>query len=482
MKLDARPRDDWPKLAWVARCAAGSPAVQVDHGPCVEVTDHGCSEAVWAGPFDAGNFHETDLVVGTGVRVLDDRVVFVTPGNTLDRIWHFHHDREIVLSNSLSALLAVADLDLIEGHDYRADLDTVILGLGRYARAIPSSGGPVSLTYFHNLTFDGRVLRETSKPVTAPPFGSFGEYRDFLFRTADRFADNSASPGRRHRIEPLVALSRGYDSSLAAVIAKRGGCTRAATVEQARRRPGAVWARSDSGAVAAAALGLHCDRHDREQRDYPYEDAVWACLGNAGDLNLTLFDYPEPLCLLYSGFHGDKVWDRARHDMSDPLARVDTSGSRFSECRLSLGVFTCSPAFWGIQRAQQVQDIGFSEEMAPWTLRSGYDRPIPRRIVEEAGVPRAAFGVRKRASGFPQRMVAPVSRGLRDDFTEFLGSLGRDAMPGWKASLSFVLRVADLLVLRRVGLGRLGCSDWIEVPPQWPFFIWANARRKRLYR
>jgi hypothetical protein len=34
--------------------------------------------------------------------------------------------------------------------------------------------------------------------------------------------------------------------------------------------------------------------------------------------------------------------------------------------------------------------------MEPWTLHNGYDRPIPRRLVEEADVPRDAFGVIKR--------------------------------------------------------------------------------------
>src|SRR2546427_8786426 len=34
---------------------------------------------------------------------------------------------------------------------------------------------------------------------------------------------------------------------------------------------------------------------------------------------------------------------------------------------------------------------------APWRLGSDYDRPIPRRILEEAGIPRRLFGNRKKA-------------------------------------------------------------------------------------
>jgi hypothetical protein len=36
-------------------------------------------------------------------------------------------------------------------------------------------------------------------------------------------------------------------------------------------------------------------------------------------------------------------------------------------------------------------------EMAPWSIGGEYDRPIPRRIVEEAGVERDSFGQSKKA-------------------------------------------------------------------------------------
>ncbi|MDE5832358.1 MAG: hypothetical protein K2H64_05150 [Desulfovibrio sp.] len=36
--------------------------------------------------------------------------------------------------------------------------------------------------------------------------------------------------------------------------------------------------------------------------------------------------------------------------------------------------------------------------MLPWTLGNAYDRPVPRRLAEEAGVPRELFGMRKAAN------------------------------------------------------------------------------------
>ena len=39
-----------------------------------------------------------------------------------------------------------------------------------------------------------------------------------------------------------------------------------------------------------------------------------------------------------------------------------------------------------------VRDITTSAEMRPWSIGGDYDRPIPRRALEEAGVPRELFG------------------------------------------------------------------------------------------
>ncbi len=57
-----------------------------------------------------------------------------------------------------------------------------------------------------------------------------------------------------------------------------------------------------------------------------------------------------------------------------------------------------------------------SEEMGPWTLGVSYDRPIARRLAEEAGVSRALFGQRKMGgSGRELRAMNDASeRGLRE--------------------------------------------------------------------
>jgi hypothetical protein len=55
--------------------------------------------------------------------------------------------------------------------------------------------------------------------------------------------------------------------------------------------------------------------------------------------------------------------------------------------------------FWAARKIGQVRRISHSEEMRPFLIPGAeYNRPIPRRIIEEAGIPREAFGFRKTAT------------------------------------------------------------------------------------
>jgi hypothetical protein len=51
-----------------------------------------------------------------------------------------------------------------------------------------------------------------------------------------------------------------------------------------------------------------------------------------------------------------------------------------------------------VRQIRDVNAISQSAEMAPWDVPGDYSRPICRRIVEEAGVPRETFGTRKKAT------------------------------------------------------------------------------------
>jgi hypothetical protein len=472
----------WPKLAWLATLKHGSDEVAVLHGPCVETGRDWCMEGVWAGDFAQGNFDLTDVVVGTGIRIRGGEVRFVSSGDTLNRLHHFRGPEALHVSNSLSALLAIADLRLVPGYDYATAMESIIRGLDDYVREIPSTRGPVYLTYFNNLIVTGESVAEAAKPSSAPDFTEFAVYRDHLFASARAVGENARSAERRHRVASVTTISSGYDSPATSVVAREAGVCDAVTIGKARRTADNPFDLDDSGEPVARQLGLNCRVYSRARKNYPFEDALWASMGNVGDLNLTLFDYPESLCLLFSGFWGGRLWDR-NDDYVAPLRRKDSSGARFSECRLELGVFVCDPTFWGCQNERQVRDIGKRRDMLPWTLGTDYDKPIARRIVEEAGVRRDSFGTRKRASSFNRKHGRPLSAGLRDDFARFMEGRGDRATSGFEEWLSVVLRGIDYLVCKKLPTAvRFSCRDWVALPEPSAFFIWANERRKHRYR
>jgi len=480
-KLEPKCVASWPKLAWVAVVENGSDRVDVYHGPMVEVADEWIVEAVWAGDFAAGDFDQTDLVFGSGVRIRENRIVFVSSGTTFDSLWRVELRRTDFVSNSLPALLAAAGLSLCESFfEYSECIYSIRKGLQEYARSLPTEGKPVRRTCFNNLSFEKGSFSEESKTDPAPAFAAYSDYYDYLTSSAEQLGRNSQSASRAHPVQLLATVSSGYDSSAAAAISRNAGCTRAVTIEQAT----SIWRGSDSGRAVAEHLGLACRSYARNEHPYPFEEAIWAATGRPGDLNLTLFDYPEPLTLLFVGNHGDLVWSTKDVDLSDPFAHGGFSGRGFCEFRLLQGVLHCAMPFWGFRHAPEIQQITQSEEMAPWTLGTGYDKPIPRRLLEESGVPREAFGMRKKNTSLETPFLWPYSPEAQESFRRYLRQRGVYAPSKWEvAFLRTFSKASNMLyqnTLKPLGI-RTWYRPWLKFKARNLIFQWANSVLKEKY-
>jgi hypothetical protein len=247
-----------------------------------------------------------------------------------------------------------------------------------------------------------------------------------------------------------------------------------------------LWRGSDSGAEIARALDLTCRTVRRTARDYPYEEALWAAAARAGTLNWSLFPYPEPLCLLFTGSYGDKVWNRSHRQWPDPFAGTTLSHGGIGEFRLLQGVFHCPVPFWGMRRYRELQNISFTTEMEPWTLHNDYDRPIPRRIAEEAGVPRRAFGVRKKNTSLEAAFLWPYSPSCQASFRAYLQSRGIRP-PGKLRVLSFrwLAKLDNLVysnITRRLGLRGPRLGPRLAANCTSLLFQWANTDLRERYR
>lgn len=479
MRLTCTQIYGWPKLSWVARCAVVSETVTVYHGPMVETADQWAVEAVWAGPFEEGDFDRTDLVFGTGVRLRGQEVVFVSSGSVFDRLWHCHQNDSTFVANSLPALLAMAGWRLLDGVDYVSLLRTAARGLDAYKRDFPASHGTVEVTYFDNLLWDGMSLRRIKKPRMAKGFDCFDEYSSFLAETAKTMASNRSSSGRNASMGVLASVSKGYDSGVAAWVAGKMGATRAVTI----CRSNSLWRGSDAGDAVAGALGLSCIDYPLHRASYPDEVAVWASCGLAMEMNWTQFDFDQPVCLFCSGCHGDAVWSMDA-PTDRPFASPSLAGSGITEWRLSAGVIHCSVPVWGIEGIDSLRGISQSEEMAQWRLGGNYDRPIPRRILESAGVPRDAFGQTKKNTQSPARLQWPISHEAHQSYVEWRTHRNLPVTSLRKIRWLKKLVSTDYLVRANIH-SKFGIPQklrvWSKYSDPSEMFRWANARLRDRY-
>jgi hypothetical protein len=109
------------------------------------------------------------------------------------------------------------------------------------------------------------------------------------------------------------------------------------------------------------------------------------------------------------------------------LWRSDQSGSSFGEWRLAVGFVHVPLPCFGAQHHRVTRRLGHSAEMRSWVLGRSYDKPIPRRILEEAGVPRGMFGVTKRAASGQIHVDGPaaLAPATRSALAAFAASEGR---------------------------------------------------------
>jgi len=140
--------------------------------------------------------------------------------------------------------------------------------------------------------------------------------------------------------------------------------------------------------------------------------------------------------------------------------------------------------WWGIWDAARIQAIGASEEMAPWTLGTHYDRPIPSRLAQKAGVPRCDFWQRKKlvASNSPFRW--PVSSEARASLERFLAGVGIRAPGPWGVALR--QRGYGLINLVYKNLFCLLClkrfwRPWLRWPGRALLFVLANHELRDCY-
>ncbi len=424
--IDYERDDALPKLAWVATVDLRDNRLRVAHGHAVECRPHWLVEGLWDGPFEDGDFHRGAHLFGSGIRLDGDAIYFMPSCALVDRLFYCRNGDELLVSNSLVVLLAATGAELDPKHDYGIEAKAIIVGVDAYDTSFhvlhPSISG------FHQLFHKALVVRagdiSFERTIGVRTFDDFADYHAMLRERLAALCENAVDPRRTTSLDLYGTLSNGYDSTAVTTIVRELG------VDEFFTYVGS-WGVKSTGkaehetAPIAAALGVKTVplRAPREP-DIGDELLLRAAIPLAVQVPLlTMARYVEDhseVAAVFTGFHGDIIWDMNVPDqfVTEAIIRHDMSGLDLSELRLKSGFYNVAVPFIYAASIESVVAISRSGEMEPWRVNKRYNRPISRRIVETAGVPREAFGFLK--AGIFEVHIRPTHPVLRARFFDYV--------------------------------------------------------------
>jgi hypothetical protein len=420
------------KLAWLATLDPQQARLTVLHGEAVECRPSFMVEGVWDGPFVAGEFHDGAHLFGSGIRLDHGTIYFVPSAALVDRLVYCHDGNQLLVSNSLVTLLAATGARLDPSHDYLPEAKAMLAGLDRYDTAFHVLHPTIERFHqiYHEVlaVTDGNIERK--RTIAVRDFQTFDDYLSMLRDRLAAICANAQDPARRTPFAIFGTLSSGYDSTAITALIKHLGVQRYFTYVGAWGSQTANQPEYETAPIAAA-LGIEPIRIQSPRVPDPEDELLLRAgspLGHQIPL-LAMADYVErnaEVAAVFTGFHGDIVWDVNVPDeaVSEAIIRHDASGIDLSELRLKSGFINVAVPFLYAASIKSIVAVSRSAEMQPWTLGTAYDRPISRRIVEGAGVPRERFGFLK--GGIFSGGNRPTNPELR---ARYLDYVGRNVLP-----------------------------------------------------
>lgn len=433
MRLELQEITTLPCLSWCARVNRGR-NVQVLHGAWVETRPDRFVEGAWDGDLMAFDFDKAEHLAGSGGVIRGDEIVFASAFHPMERLFVLQGEDETLVSNSLVFLLEQAGdgLDLEYPHYFFDLLRASRRGVLAPATLRTARGRQVEMHGACRLVVDAKLRLERRPQPLGPPPADFDELFELLSGVTRRIVDNAADSGRRSTFRPVTACSRGFDSTAAAALAKQVGCTEGVTFKRSGVAKGHPAVRlekplvNDSGAECLRALGMEAHEFDRlDVLDLPGHPKAEFFLSIVAPTDASTRVMEDRLrgSIFFSGRHGERYWGVTSRCKRRHYAEVDEcnlNGYAALEFRLRAGFIHYPPLYVRALHGPALYRITHSPEMRPWNLGKGYyERPIARRIAEEAGVPREAFGQVKYGGSDEGSALGEESE---RDFQQFLRS------------------------------------------------------------
>lgn len=436
--MTVRRDESLPKLGWYAVIDRRADTCEVEVGRFVEVdpapSPRWIVAGIWSGDFVAGNFHTSEHFFGSGLRIDEDEVVVSTAHNTIERCLYLRDGQQWHVSNSLVVLLGRLGARLNAQVDHRRWSESSCLGVNNYVRQFGITHPRHEV--MNQLVFEAMHLDAKGEPAfrthDAPhTFSGFADYVSQLTSALRSLWSNATDARRARPMRAVTSASRGYDSPTVLALvqpivgapmiswsSKRSN-TRIPTVVQRFMQAELT---DDDGSQIARKLGAEPRHLELDESQVPAEIEAWFWASSQTSPELLFHslireaDTHDVPTVFFSGHMGDGMWgvELPTVKLSGQLIRGSPSGVALNEARTRFGVVECSPAYLFSRSVANVHRVSVSDEMAPWRLNNGYDRPICRRILEERGVPRESFGWGKKAVA--EDMESPQGEELRRVF------------------------------------------------------------------
>lgn len=348
--------------------------------------------------------------------------------------------------------------------NYEIDFNSITKGVYKYKQnihALDTEGEiqKVKILYFRNITIWGNNRVDIEVKPSVDPFKDYNDYYTRLTSAISRMCSNAQEASRKYRYGLVTMISKGYDAPCCAAIAKMSGCDTALTFKAVGHYA------DDSGVEIAKKLG-YSNIIEKDAMEYKTRkdlvEAEYLCSGELGaEISFSAFDDYYEGNLVFSGERGDSIWDKNSLHRNSEFHFINMqSGLSAAERRLWKGYVSVPMALFGGTAWRSIFDISNSDEMKPWRMNNLYDRPIPRRIIEESGVPREYFGMEKRGAGFSYhydwaaRIKKRMSNTSAESFERYLKENKRFDI---NAFVKFIWNTRD------VYFSRLGISKKLDI-------------------
>ena len=340
-------------------------------------------------------------------------VVFSTPNHLQESIYSIYCSEKLCISNSIPFLLVFTNNELdVNYYGYEYDLNSIFYGIKRCSNNLIIKGSSISMHRYCNLNVSVDLSCHEIKKENTVKFSSFPDYESNLLKILDKIIKNASDSARKCQYKLVTTISRGYDASAASALVHDLGCNIALTFSAPEKYL------HDSGVDVARCLG-YAYVIEGNGSAYMNNKDLWeaesAASGDVGCLvAFNTFEKEYENSILFLGLKGDSIWgkDESNANRNFDFIKMSIAAEQNPEHYLRNNTIAISvPLILG-QEWETIYKISNSEEMEPFSVGGDYDRPIPRRIVEERGVPRSYFGFKKQGAGFTYRFQ-PTLRSLR---------------------------------------------------------------------